>query len=253
MMVVSALYTQYTYIHYNTDFVSISNDPFTKRELETCIRPLSNHKAVGSDNVSIEHLKATFHLLGDYWTSLFNSLFMGSEFPASWKVSVLKMLYNRTGSRENQDSYRGIAISNHTYKHFSTLLTRRLISFGELVLPDSQHGFRPMRSTNTALKIVKDIIFTMIWTSYGHAYGIFVDFRKTFGTTHRDILLHKLRNYFLMHGPILNMITKVLSSNYIRISNGVSLSNVITQLVSVPQGDPLSPVIFSLFVADVER
>ena len=66
----------------------------------------------------------------------------------------------------------------------------------------------------------------------------------------RNLLLTKLIKLGL-HGNILHTIQSVLKCNFQQILDGEFLSNEIEQKTGVAQGDKLSPLLFSLFVADL--
>jgi Reverse transcriptase (RNA-dependent DNA polymerase). len=48
-----------------------------------------------------------------------------------------------------------------------------------------------------------------------------------------------------------NLITNILASNQVQISDGISQSGWIYQTIGVQQGDPLSPLLFNVLTQDV--
>jgi hypothetical protein len=56
-----------------------------------------------------------------------------------------------------------------------------------------------------------------------------------------------------IHNCILALINDILENNYIRVINGLMLSDTTTQTNGVLQGNPLSPLVSNLMMADVKR
>jgi hypothetical protein len=65
--------------------------------------------------------------------------------------------------------------------------------------------------------------------------------------------MQKLELTLGIHNCILALINDILENNYIRVINGLMLSDTTTQTNGVLQGDPLSPLVSNLLMADVKR
>ena len=136
-------------------------------------------------------------------------------------------------------------------KTYSGLLHTRLYQWSEYygVLPQNQFGFRKSHSTSQAisnlLRDIKDGLSTI-----GRYYVCFVDFRKAFDSVDRMVLLTKLL-YLGVGDRMGRAIYSILKDNVIRILDGDQISGEITTDLGVPQGDKLSPLLFSLFLADL--
>ena len=86
--------------------------------------------------------------------------------------------------------------------------------------------------------------------TYAQYYVCFVDFKKAFDTVDRNTLIQKLIRLGL-HGEIIHALGEICSKNFQQVADGCNLSNKIPQLIGVTQGDKLSPLLFSLFIADL--
>ena len=61
------------------------------------------------------------------------------------------------------------------------------------VFPDEQHGFRVNRSTETAIRVLQNIISDVLSEAKTPLYVAFVDFAKAFDSIDRTLLFGKLQ------------------------------------------------------------
>ena len=137
------------------------------------------------------------------------------------------------------------------YKLFTGITYQRVRIWVERnqILPSSQYGFRRKLSTIDAVSHLKRAIKHNISCS-GKDYACFIDYEKAFDFVNRNLLLTKLIKMGL-HGNILHTIQSVLKCNFQQILDGEFLSNEIEEKTGVAQGEKLSPLLFSLFLADL--
>ena len=99
---------------------------------------------------------------------------------------------HKGGSRSLPKQYRPVALTSHLIKIFERVLRGVLVSHIEQnnLLPDGQHGSRPMRSTLTQLLAHWDVILDGLVEGLDSVY---LDFSKAFDKVETGVLLHKLR------------------------------------------------------------
>ena len=136
------------------------------------------------------------------------------------------------------------------YKLFTGISCQRLRIWVERnqILPSSQYGFRRKLSTIDTVSHLKKAIKHNIRCNAKY-YACFIDYEKAFDFVYRNLLLTKLIKMGL-HGNLLHTIQSVLKCNFQQILDGELLSNEIEQKSGVAQGDKLSTLLFSLFIAD---
>ena len=101
---------------------------------------------------------------------------------------------HKGGSRSLPKQYRPVALTSHLIKIFERVLRRALVSHIEKnnLLPDGQHGSRPMRSTLTQLLAHWDAILDGLVEGDG-VDSVYLDFSKAFDKVETGVLLHKLK------------------------------------------------------------
>ena len=116
---------------------------------------------------------------------------------------------------------------------------------------DNQHGFRPLRSTSTALLP----IVMQVTQGFNHAKPPLrtavaaVDISKAFDAVHPELLLEKISSTPLHHNLVrwLNCLLRGRTASCLY--NGVKSKHRVIH-TGTPQGGVLSPLLFNLFVAD---
>jgi hypothetical protein len=226
--------------------------PFTENEILDVIKKLRNNKACGLDRIINEYLKNTAHLFIQIYVKLFNIVLSTGVIPSDWTLGLIKPLYKNKGSKDDPDNYRGITILSCLGKLFTAVINKRLDKFLtdiEYIGPE-QAGFRKGFSTT-------DHIFTLhglidLYCKKGkRIYCCFVDFKKAFDSVDRTELWKKVLKSNIK-GKIFNVIYNMYKQAKSRVSMGGRLSNSFPCDIGVRQGENLSPLLFAIFLNDLE-
>lgn len=138
-----------------------SSPGFTVEELDSVIKGLTNKKAPGIDDVTVEILKRVYARIKELLLRLLNEAFEAGYFPAPWKQGLLKIIYKGGGkSLTSPKSYRPITMLSVIGKVYERLINKRLGDHLESVggLHELQYGFRRGRSTEAAVLKLKDAV-----------------------------------------------------------------------------------------------
>ena len=69
----------------HTNLNTSINKPFPDIEIIAAVKILKNNKSSGIDNILIEHLKTSIHIMTPVYTKLFNIIFDTGLVPESWR------------------------------------------------------------------------------------------------------------------------------------------------------------------------
>jgi hypothetical protein len=146
-------------------------------------------------------------------------------------------------------NYRPIALMSCLAKLYSRVVDNRLRQWLAVNSPLSnyQFGFTPKKSTMDAVAVAHYIISQHI---DDHVYAAFVDFSNAFPSVDHALLLQKLEARGLPD-TILNTIAAMYDNINFRVRYKGVVSEAAPYNKGVKQGDPLSPVLFILFIDDL--
>ena len=221
-------------------------------EISIAINQLSNGKSAGPDRLINEFFIHGKHVLLPYLHTLFNKIFTLGYFPDAWSMGEVIPLHKK-GDRSNVDNYRGITLLSAFGKLFSRLLNNRLTGWAEkyAVLIEAQAGFRENMCTADNIYVLHGLT-THLLNNNKQLYCSFIDFSKAFDYVVRDILWFKLIKYGV-RGKMLD----IIMSMYKNIKSRVKLDNKLSQefscMTGVRQGECLSPILFALYLNDLEQ
>ena len=129
---------------------------------------------------------------------------------------------------------------------------KRLIKFVEKnnILLEQQYGFRKNRSTELAITEFIDKIKAIDKGQY--TIGIFLDLSKAFDTINHTILIKKLE-YYGIRGIALKWFQNYLTNRKRNVKYNDITSEAMTITTGVPQGSILGPLLFLLYITDMQN
>lgn len=204
-------------------------------------------KASGSDGVRVRDLKLVKHEISPVIAHFVNLSFKTGLYPNELKVAIIRPIY-KNGSHKEFTNYRPIAILNVINKIVEKNIVSQITSFIEnnQIISNVQHGFRPNRSTATALSEFVDYVNNAL-NEQKIVFAIFVDFKKAFDTLDHDGLLQSMMECGL-RGPINTWFREYLRGRQLAVSVCGTKSRKGNIKYGVPTGSVYGPVGYIMHV-----
>ena len=223
--------------------------PIAKEEVEKVIDTLKHGKAVATDLISNDILKATKEIVSPFLVALFNRIIINEVFPEEWSLGIIQPIFKSCDLMDT-NCYRGISIISCLSKLFMLILNNRLQTFCDdhNIIHFNQIGFRMSFRPADHVFTMKTLI-DQAYKDKDGLYVCFVDFRKAYDTVWRDGLYHKLLNYNV-NPAFVRLLRNIYKQSSLAVKTQSGRSSIFASNVGLKQGCNLSPLLFNLFIND---
>lgn len=218
------------------------------KELDWALGKLANGKASGPDDIPAELLKAMPDAAKSEFLRVMNGILAGSKpVPADWKQCVIYTIH-KSGDTACCSNYRPIALLSVPYKLFATVLTQRLTDFVEKnqIISNVQGGFRRGRNCLHKAQLLK-LLFEKYKREGKEIHACFIDLVKAYDSVPFDGLWESLA-YLQIPPEFTLLLKRIYADQTATVITVFGNTDPIRLERGVHQGDPLSPVLFNLFV-----
>ena len=208
-----------------------------------------NSKQLSTQSIVAKALPA----IGPFLAKIFNSSLIISAFPEAWKKAQLIPLKKKSAPSSPSD-FRPIALLSFLSKVLEKLVHDQIVDFitRSAILDPLQAGFRQRHSTATALmKFTEDIRtgFDRKLTTI----ALLFDFSNAFDTISPTILLRKLSCMGFSRSVLCWIQFSFVGPENSGFASKSATYERVTTNLGVPQGSVLGPLVFSLYINDVQQ
>lgn len=218
------------------------DEPFTAAEIRGEIERMSS-SSDGDDSISVAHLLA---MDCDDIADLFLQIQLSVP-PRYWSQAHVIPV-----PKKNPTDFRPISVLPRLRRLYTAVLAKRLYSWAEenKVLQPFQTGFRPDHRTSDNVFVLHMLIRRALLLKTP-LYVVLADIQKAF-----DMVNHEILFGFLMSSGAWGSHMNVLRELYAHASSSVKInarfSKFFTTNRGVQQGNSISPILFTLYISQLE-
>ena len=228
------------------------NSTITKQQLERAVGKLAPDKAPGPDEITNRILKKNFNVLQTHLLALAQACLDMGYFPSTFKKTLTVVLRKpNKPDYTKPNAYRPIALECTIGKILESITTELLSYVIEThdLLPANHFGARPQRTTEDAMMVLSENIHRA-W-KHGEIFTVvFMDVAGAFNNVHHNRLIHNMKQRRIPL-QIVKLVQSFLTRRTTQLRfNGVTSADIHIE-AGIPQGSPLSPILFMLYNAEL--
>ena len=217
----------------------------------SCLKNLDISKATGPDGVQCLVLKHYAATLTYPISLIFKKSLKDGCLPQSWKLANVVPVFKNKGQRSDPTQYRPISLLSNVGKIVEKLVNDQIVKFllSNELITNKQFGFLPKLGSTDQLAFLHHELMSVLEEKM-KTIGLFLDFSSAFDSIPHSAILQKLPAYGI-RSNVFKWISNYLSDrNQAVVVNGHH-SERKHCWAGVPQGSPLAPTLFLIFINDL--
>lgn len=225
------------------------------REIHKAMKRMKKGKAAGVDGIPMEAWLYGGSTIKEGLVEIINQVWKEGDILKDWRKSVIVPIHKK-GDQEKVENYRGISLLCTAYKIYVEVLRSRLEEEIEEknLIPESQSGFRKGRGTIDNIFILNHMQREKEEKEEKNRriYAVFVDLKAAFDTVKREKLWRILTEKGI-NEKLIRRIKKIYEETNITIRTKEGLTSAFRTTKGLRQRCVLSPLLFNMYIADLDR
>ena len=228
--------------------------PVSIAEMKENLAKCKNKSAPGQDNIKYAVIKRLPDTFLSQIAHVFSSCLKLGYFPLAWKSAKTILIPKPGKDAREAKNFRPISLLSCLGKLLERIIARRLSCHMEEngLFTESQSGFRAKHMTAEQLLRLSEECH-LAFKQKKIVAAIFLDAEAAFDKCWHSGIKHKLKKNLNLPDRMVRLLSSFLTDRSLTVFHEGHWSNKVNLGAGTPQGSPLSPLIYLIYVNDFPK